>query len=375
MNEPVRVLQVFAGMNRGGAENMIMNLYRNIDRSKVQFDFIVHTYDKCSFDKEIEELGGRIYRVPRYNGKNHFSYKKAWVDFFEKHPEYIILHGHIRSTASIYLRIAKRFDLITIIHSHSTASRGNGVEKLIKNIMQIPIRYISDYFLACSDEAGKWLFGKKVVNKNNYMLLKNAINLDKYLFDNVKRNELRKVMNLENKLVIGHVGSFTDPKNHKFLINLFYEVQKRKEAELILIGDGNLRESMEMYIKKLNLEKKVRIIGEVSNVNDYLNAMDIFVFPSFFEGLGLSVIEAQSNGLKCLISNGIPNEVVVTDLVTKLSLEESVEIWVKKLLIVATELKYDRQKYSEIVSSKGYDILEVSSILEKFYEDLLNKRV
>lgn len=371
MREPIRILQVFAKMNRGGAETMIMDIYRHIDRSKVQFDFIVHTDEKCVFDDEIKELGGKIFRIPRYNGKNHLSYKKAWEGFFEKHPEYTILHGHVRSTASIYLGLAKKFNLITIIHSHSIASRGNKTVRLIKNIMQFRIRYLSDYFFACSDEAGKRLFGKKIISNKKYMVLKNAINTERYLFNKAKRNELRKTLNIEEKLVIGHVGSFTYPKNHRFLIDLFNEVQKKKESDLILLGDGELRKSIEMHIKKLDLNDKVKILGEVPNVNDYLNVMDIFVFPSHFEGLPLSVIEAQSNGLRCIISDRIPNEVVVTDLVIKLSLEESVKIWADKLLKVITEMEYDRTEYSKIVSSKGYDVIDVSTFLEKFYVGLL----
>src|SRR5699024_6622505 len=149
MTEPIRILQVFAEMNRGGAETMIMNLYRHIDRERIQFDFIVHTQEKCAFDEEIKQLGGKIYRVQKYVGTNHFDYKNAWKNFFLSNTDYKIIHGHVRSTASIYLKIAKKYNLVTIAHSHSISS-GSGIKAVIKDVFQYPIRYISDYFLACS---------------------------------------------------------------------------------------------------------------------------------------------------------------------------------------------------------------------------------
>lgn len=366
MSEPIRVLQVFAQMNRGGAETMIMNLYRNIDRTKVQFDFIVHTNKKCAFDDEIISLGGLIYRVPRYTGKNHFIYKSAWIDFFRQHPEYKILHSHVRSTASIYLKIAKKFGLTTIAHSHSTSS-GNGVLATIKKILQYPIRYTADYLFACSDEAGKWLFGEKASKKNNYRLIKNAIEVEKYIYNEATRNKIRKSLNLENKFVIGHVGSFTYPKNHKFLIEVFYEVQKQKEnAALLLIGDGQLRESIEIQIKKLGIKDKVILTGVVSNVSEYLQAMDIFVFPSLFEGLGIAIIEAQASGLKCLVSDIIPKEAIITDLVISLELKK--DAWKKAIL--ENYFQYNRKNKIDEICQNGYCVSKSSQILMDLYSQM-----
>ena len=163
MSEPIRILHVFGQMNRGGAETMIMNLYRHIDRTKIQFDFMVHSEEKCAFDDEIGQLGGKIYRVPRYNGRNHFLYIKEWSKFISNHKEYKIIHGHIRSTASFYLKVCKDNDRVTIIHSHSTSSGSGIISSVVKNILQYPIRKIADYFIACSIPAGKWLFGENIV--------------------------------------------------------------------------------------------------------------------------------------------------------------------------------------------------------------------
>ena len=215
MSDPIRIIQVFAQMNRGGAETMIMNLYRMIERSQIQFDFIVHTNEECAYDNEIRSLGGRIYRVPRYNGKNHFEYIKSWNKFFKTHPNYKIIHGHVRSTASIYLKIAKKFGLVTIAHSHSTSS-GTGFSSIVKNILQYPIRNIADYLFACSEQSGEWLFGKNASKRNNFVILKNSIDVKKFVFNERVRFEKRKELKIDDKFVIGHIGRFIPSKNHKF---------------------------------------------------------------------------------------------------------------------------------------------------------------
>lgn len=365
MSKKIRILHVLGALNRGGAETMIMNIYRNIDRSKIQFDFIVHTNEKCDYNDEILEYGGKIFNVPKYAGKNHFKYKRAWREFFNSYPEYKIIHAHMRSTAAIYLKIAKQYGLFTIAHSHSTASRGSFLEQMVKNIMQIPIRYRADYLFACSDEAGKWLFGKNVIKKNNYKIIKNAIDIEKYTFNEFKRNEIRKKINIQNKFVVGHVGSFTYPKNHKFLIDVFYEIQKQKEdSVLLLIGDGELRPEIEEQISKLGINNKVIITGVVPNVSDYMQAMDVFVFPSIFEGLGMVVIEAQASGLQCIVSENVPQEAYITDRIKSISLHKKYEIWVSQILKY-TNLK--RKNECEKLNDNGYYINDVASTLEKFY--------
>lgn len=366
MLKPIRVLQVFGRMDRGGAETMIMNLYRNIDRSKVQFDFLVHTDDQCDYDGEIRKLGGNIYHIVRYTGKNHLLYIKKWHDFLESHPEFKIVHGHMRSTASIYLKIAKRYGLFTIAHSHSIASRGNTIERLIKNIMQIPVRFSADYFLACSNEAGKWLFGEKITSKDNYKVLKNAIDVKNYTFDEDKRSEMRKLLGVEDGFVVGHVGSFTHPKNHKFLLNVFNEIQKQYQASLLLlIGEGELRAEIEKQISDLGLQEKVLLTGTISNVNEYLQAMDVFVFPSIFEGIGLATIEAQAAGLPCIVSDRIPREAFITDLIKSLPLNQNVGVWAQAILEIKNGFK--RKDTSNEIYKAGYDVERNTRWLERFY--------
>ncbi|MDC3416603.1 glycosyltransferase family 1 protein [Aquibacillus salsiterrae] len=365
MSKPIRVLQVFAQMNRGGAETMIMNLYRNIDRSRIQFDFIVHTEDECDYDEEIKTLGGTIHRVPRYTGKNHFQYKKAWFDFFRFYPEYKIIHGHVRSTASIYLKVAKNYGLTTIAHSHSTSS-GKGVTAITKNILQYPIRYTADYLFACSKSAGEWLYGKGASSKNNFYVLSNAIDAVKYIYDENIRLEKRKEFQIENKLVIGHVGRFSPPKNHTFLIDIFKTVHDKNEnAVLLLVGDGEQRSLIETKVNELGLYDNVIFTGIREDIPELLQAIDIFLFPSIYEGLPVTLVEAQASGLPCVISDRITEEVAVTNSIRFISLEEKVEYWAETVLEISSSYKRDNN-YLNIVES-GYDIKSVTKWYAEFY--------
>ncbi|MEK3941947.1 glycosyltransferase family 1 protein [Paenibacillus sp. FSL L8-0323] len=373
MKEKIRILHVLGGLNRGGAETMVMNVYRNIDRSKIQFDFIIHTTEKCDYEDEIKNLGGEIYRVPRYNGKNHIVYKNVWHKFFRLHSEYKIIHGHLRSTAAIYLNIAKKYKLKTIAHSHNTSS-GSGVAAVIKNVMQIPIRYIADYLFACSDDAGKWLFGKNVINNKKYRIIENSIDCDSYMYNDHLRNNMRKSLDLNDKYVIGHVGRFNIQKNHEFLLEVFFELQKsRSNAVLLLIGDGELRGDLEQRILDLEIQEKVIFTGVISNVNDFMQIMDIFVFPSHFEGLGMVVIEAQAAGLPCIVSDTVPSEAHVTNLIKSLSLSLSATEWANEIL--NSEIINNRLDANIEVKKSGYNIAESSEFLEKFYSKMLIKEV
>lgn len=364
MNRPIRILHVLGGLNRGGAETMIMNLYRNIDRKKIQFDFVIHTDEECDYNSEIYNLGGKIFNFPRYSGKNHFHYKSKWKEFFTENPNYKIVHGHMRSTASIYLQLAKDNNITTIAHSHSISSRGNLIERIVKNKLQGPLKNIADYLFACSYAAGEWLYGANVKNDNFY-IINNAINLQKFTYNKEIRETIRKKYNLEGKVVVGHVGNFTAPKNHLFLIEIFNDLQKEfEQCRLLLLGDGELKNQIVKKIESLNLADKVILLGNQDNINEYLQAMDLFVFPSLFEGLGMAVIEAQVSGLPCFISNRIPKEVIKVDLVKQLPLNNA-QAWTRK---ISDELKFKNTKrISQINHFLDYDIKSVAKKLESFY--------
>lgn len=368
MSKPIRILHVLGRLDRGGAETMVMNLYRNIDRSIIQFDFVIHTEEECDFNKEIYTLGGKVFSIPRYTGKNHYQYKKSWNKLFRDHPEYKIIHGHMRSTASLYLRIAKRNGLVTIAHSHSIASRGSKIHRLIKSIMQFPIRFIADYLFACSDEAGKWLFGNNVQRKNNFHIIRNAIDVNEFRYDIGTRKRVRKKYNLENKFVLGHVGNFTKAKNHLFLLEIFAEVQKLKEnTVLILLGNGELKREIHNKAQSLGVRNKVMMFGTKDNVNDFLQAMDVFVFPSLFEGLGLAVIEAQATGLPCVISDTIPDEVIVSDLVHKYPIAIPT-YWADSILNINYK---DRKSALQCIKKHGYDVSMEARELNAIYQTML----
>ena len=370
----IRILHVFGALNRGGAETMIMNLYRQIDRTKIQFDFVVHTQEVGDYEKEIGELGGKVFRVPRYNIKNHLEYTHAWQEFFKAHPEYKLLHGHLRGSAFQYLKVAKQNGLKTIMHSHSISSRGEGIEKHIKNLLRFPMRKWVDYPYACSTEAGIWLFGKNIVKNKKFKIIKNGIDIEKYEYSKIKRESLRKKLGLKEEKIIGHVGSFTYPKNHKFLLEIFNEVQKqRDDVKLLLVGDGELREEITDQIKRQNLEEKIILAGLVENVQDYLQVMDVFLFPSHFEGLPVSVVEAQATGLKCFLSDRITQEVDLDcDLIDWNSLEKSSKEWSEEIL---NNLDYERYSRNENIEKAGYDVRVNAIELEENYNIISNEGV
>ena len=361
MSEQIRVLHVLGGLEAGGAENFVMNLYRAIDRNKVQFDFIKHTKEKQFFDDEIVRLGGRIFTCPKYNGKNHFAYCEWWRVFLKEHPEYRVVHGHVRSTAAIYLWIAKKLGRVTISHSHST-SNGKGAAAFVKDVMQLPIRYIADYMFACSDEAGKYLFGKAALKKENYKLIPNAIDCDRFKFNPQRREEMRKELGLDDCFVIGHVGRLSEPKNHTFLLDVFAEVEKEKpEARLLLVGDGPLRETLKEKCTRLGISEKVLFVGARQNTEDYYQTMDIFAFPSLWEGLGIVAIEAQAARLKCICSDQIPSAVKVTEELEFYPLDQ--ESW-KMRILNASRVKYIRCR-EDIISM--FDIKTTAENLQRDY--------
>ena len=362
MTQPIRILQVLGGLDAGGAESFVMNLYRAIDRRYVQFDFVKHTSRVCLFEPEIARLGGQIFVCPRYTGKNHFRYLRWWSDFFANYPEYRVIHGHVRSTAALYLAIANRYGLITIAHSHST-SNGTGFAAFVKKIMQLPIRYTADYLFACSNQAGAWLYGKKALSYSTYKVIPNGVDIEHFLFDKCKREKIRSCLGIgDDEFVIGHVGRFTEAKNHKFLVELFLKYHKyNPKSRLLMVGDGELFASVKAKCEELGIAKYVILPGSRADTAEFYQAMDAFVFPSLWEGLGIAIIEAQANGLQCFVSENIPTEALVEKNVKVLPLN-SMEKWI-------SELKKNNST-GRVTVNQGlwkYDIQFVAEQLQKFY--------
>lgn len=370
MDSPIRVLHVIGIMNRGGAETMIMNLYRNIDRTKVQFDFVENSDKPAVFDEEIRSLGGQIFRCPHYSVKNHFTYCKWWENFFRIHKnEYSIVHGHLGSTAAIYLHIAKKYGIYSIAHSHNTNAMKN-LSDLRYALFTYPTRFIADHFFTCSREAGISRYGKKIGNDIEQCThLPNAIEINKFSFNTSSRKMIRNMLGIaDTQFVVGNISRFSAQKNHIFLLDIFERIcRKSPNAVLLLVGDGERRAEIEAYIAEKKL-KHVILTGVKSNTWDYYQAMDVFLMPSLYEGLPVSLVEAQASGLPCCVSSAVPREAAITDLVQFRSLEDSAEQWADWVLTYCHSPRQDRQ--SELRNA-GYDISETARWLENYYLEVV----
>lgn len=364
---PIRILHVLGNTNLGGAESRTMDLYRHMDRKRVQFDFLVHTGQEGHFDKEIQELGGHIYRVPRFRIYNYYSYVRALKKFFGNHHEYKAVQGHMTSTASIYLPIAKKAGIpITIAHARSA-----GVDKGIKGIATRWLRRSlpdkTDYMFTCSRLAGISVFGSRAVEEGKTVFMPNAIDSKKFDYDPGMRSKIREELGISGKYVIGHVGRFHYAKNHEYLLRVFAALCEKggKEYVLLLLGEGEKLEEMKRLAKELQVGDRVYFAGNRSNVYDYYQAMDYFVYPSRYEGLPGTVLEAQTSGLRCLMSDSICEEVAVTELVHTMGIETDPKRWAD--YIEKTE-DYMRRSYLKDVSEAGFDVKAQAEKMMKFYE-------
>lgn len=361
MNEPIRILHCVVKLGRGGAETLIMNIYRNIKREQIQFDFL--TSIDGDYEEEIKNLGGRIYKIPYITEVGPIKYSKQVYNFFKQHGEYKIVHSHMDRMSGLIMREAKRANVpVRIAHSHSTQCSGGFAVRLIKKYYSGYLGNASCYF-ACSEAAAEFMF-----KDSNIKILKNGIECEKFIYNAGLRKKLREQLNCQNKFVIGHVGRFSEPKNHDFLIDIFNGIhEKYHDSELVLIGQGSLQKKIEKKVKSLGLDDCVHFMGSCSNVNEWLNTFDVFLFPSLYEGLGIAAVEAQANGLKCVLSTGVPQVVDISGNIEFLSLRESVEKWAEKVL----EFKsgYERRDMQESINNAGYDIRLTAKYLEEFYRN------
>ena len=360
-----RVLHYIGLLQFGGSQSFVMEIYRKIDREKLQFDFVTFPNEKSGYYQEIIQLGGKVFESPQFNGRNYFEFITWWNQFFSLHPEYKVFHSHVRSVAALCISIAHKYGCYAIAHSHST-SNGRGIKAIIKNIMQFPIRYQADYMFACSEEAGEWLYGKNIAKRKNYRVIPNAIDAARFNFDQDKRKQVRAELNIEDKFVVGHVGRLSAVKNHEFLVEVFAEIVKKKEnAVLLLVGDGDRREAVERKCKQLEVYEKVIFLGSRSNTQDYYQAMDVFVFPSLWEGLGIVVIEAQTAGLPCIVSSCVPKEIDLgIGLICRMGLDHGVKVWADK---IAKNSACNRCGQEEAVKKAGYDVTANAGKIQRFY--------
>lgn len=360
MSEPIRVLNIFMVLDRGGAETFVMNVYRHIDRSKLQFDFLVHGDKVGAYEEEIKNLGGKIFRLPSMT--HFFAYKKAIKQFFDEHPEYTIIHSHASELGWLIFREAHKRNIpYRICHAHNSP-KGITIKTPIRFIFKTGIKRHSNVYFACGKEAGIWQFGKQTA----FTIINNGISVNDFRFNKETREKTRSELGIDEKLVVGHVGRFERQKNHNHLIEVFDCIAKKTDATLLLIGEGSLRYEIEKKVKDKGLSDRVIFLGMQQNVSKYLNAMDAFIFPSLFEGLPVTLIEAQTNGLTCYISDSISTEVKVTDLVHLCSLLDSPQKWADLVVNGVSDLD-NRNMYSKEVSACGYDISNTASYLQDYY--------
>lgn len=367
---PCRVLHVIGAMDRGGAETLIMNVYRNIDRSILQFDFLVHETRECDFDSEIRALGGSIFSIDRLNGINTVSYIKQCRDFFRTHHNYCAVHVHIGSSACFVIKEAKKFGLFCIAHSHNT-NPSLSLPEIGFRLFSYPTRYIADYYLACSREAGVDRFGKAVVTSNSFSVLNNGIDVKRYKFSSKSRSSMRRDLGIApEQKAICHIGRFSDEKNHEFLLKAFAKCGGGEfDGRLFLIGRGPLRNDMEQLATDLNIRDIVVFLGVRSDVPDLLMAMDLFVFPSKWEGLGIAAIEAQASGLPCILSPALPDMAVCSPYAYKMDSLNSTTAWAERMIDEPIRADSDRVDGVDNVRESGFDIRSTVTSLTSLYLD------
>lgn len=364
---PIRVLHVITKMDRAGIETLLMNIYRKIDRNKIQFDFLVHSESKGHYDDEIIDLGGKIYCLNKLVPFRTYKYKKDLKDFFCAHKEYQIVHSHLNTFSKYVVKAAKDVGVpVKIAHSHISFP-GYSLKSFYKLTSRININRYADYKFACSEEAARWVFG----TSDKVKIFPNAIDSATFKFDLDVRQRVREELGADlDTLIIGNVGRLTDQKNHSFLIDIFsYVNKKNSNSMLVLLGEGELESFIRNKSEELNISDNIKLLGVRHNVNDYLHAMDVFLFPSKFEGLGIVAIEAQASGLKTLASTKVPKETNVTPLIEYLSLDDSISIWGDRVL--DANLKYDRRDMTDNIVREGYDIKENVIWLQNFYLNII----
>lgn len=348
----IRVLQCIVGMNRGGLETLTMELMRHMDRQQVQFDFLVSL--DGAYDDEIRELGGKIYQIPFITKCGPFVYASNLRRFFSEHPEYQVLHIQMDKFGGMTAREAARCGVpVRIVHSHNTKNEGGIAYQLVKNHYGKLVDKYATHLLACGTDAANWMFGK---DASKAIIINNGIDLERF-FPREQRTP--------GQFVVGHVGRFSKMKNHTFLLDIFKEVVTlAPESRLLLVGDGDLMPEMKEKVNRLKLNSSVEFLGTRTDVENILSQCDVLCMPSLFEGLPVTLIEAQGCGLPCLVSDRVSHESDLTGDVHFMPLESPAIDWAKKLLEYKGASRHNNTKTLE---SAGYSIRQTASFMQAYY--------
>ena len=353
-----RLLCIIGNMNAGGAETFLIKMYRSIDRSNYQMDFCINTPNECFYEDEIKTLGGKIYRIPA-KSQSLKAFKNGLSDCIKSGDYKYVLRITSSAMGFMDLKIAKKAGAEICSVRSSNSNDGNALKSKIAHFLgKIFYRKYVDVKIAPSDLAAKYTFGKKAYRRGEVHILHNALDLNVYNFDEQARKNIRKEFSItDNVKVIGHIGRFMSQKNHLFLLDVFNEIHKQNQnTVLMLVGKGELEDKIKEKIMALNLESCVIFTGVRSDIPALLSAMDVFVFPSFYEGMPNTVIEAQATGLPCLIADTITKEANVTGLVRYMPLKNPEE-WAKEAINMVSDT---RMQTKEILIEKGYDIESIS---------------
>lgn len=361
MTVPIRVAQVMGFMNGGGVEQVVMNYYRHIDRSLIQFDFIVCEGSEMVPEDEISAFGGCVFTVPAYS---HVVAYGGTLESLYRSQRWPIVHSHLNALSVFPLRSAKKAGVpVRIAHSHSTSGKGEVAKNVVKSILRTQSKRYPTHLMACSRHAGEWLFGEKA----EFRVVPNAFEIKNFAFDLSERMRIRSELGIQDgSLVVGHIGRFMTQKNHSFLIEAFsHLLDIEPNALLILVGEGELKEQMEQAVCVDGIENRVLFLGQRSDVASLYQAFDVFAFPSLYEGLGMVLIEAQAAGLPCVASDCVPSEANVSGMIQYLPLNDSY-VWANTLVKAAHS-----GRLSVDLGSEGfarYDIEWAASKMTSWYE-------
>jgi len=366
MDRPIKILVHGMTANPGGTESCIMNYCRNIGLEEVHFDFLCFN-EYPAYSKEITSRGGKIYCI--HGRRKYFAHCRELKSIFKENKYDGIWSNRCDLSGTVLLfKVARKFGVpLRILHAHSTGVMSSSlrISRMFHEIDKYRIKkYVTDFW-SCSEKASAFFFHKDVSRLPTHRIIKNAINANDFKFDGgVTRNNIRKVLGLDDKFVIGHIGHFSPVKNHAFLMQVFNEIYKKEpNSVLLLVGDGRLRSEIENMVKSLNLTKAVLFLGRRHDIPALLNAMDILVFPSKFEGLGIALIEAQAASLRSFASTEVPMEAKITDLLSFIDLKESPEEWAELIL---AKRDYKRIDMTEEICNAGYNIKTEAAKLEDY---------
>ena len=364
MTNRIKVLHYIPGFKFGGIESRMIEVFKGIDKTKYQLDFLILTSLDNYLVEEIKANGGNVFQVPSFSPKNIISHinglKKVLSD-----NKYDIIHSHSAATGFVLLWLAKKQNIKgRIIHARTSSFAGSSLPKLRMLLQKIAI-YYSTYKLAVSQKAGDWAFGGK-----KFSVIPNSIDLEKFAYNIKQRNEVHKFYNLDNKNVFGHIGRKTYAKNHKFLFEIFAQIiEEKPNSVLLLVGVDDKDQNLNDWITEFAIADNVVFCGYQEDVSKYHSAMDVLIFPSFYEGFPGTLVEAQASGLKCYCSDVITKEVSLTENIEFISLNADAKVWASK--IIKSMANPNRRSYIEEIKNKGFSIEATVQKFEELYSDAI----